>query len=171
MELSFWSKILLEVTLAVLAVLTIFCPYLGILGAAIVIILIFNEITTHNSERADFKRKIIHEALGIVDHIIASTSASRILCPVWSGKTEGFKTDVLDVEDYVLWKQFYGAVEERNEYYRTREGLEWSVFAKFNRAIYDNFFNVLNGVLWVKQAIPEEDVSNLLSRAKQSACI
>ena len=134
-------------------------------------IILDQKVSDHYREVDDFKKKIIHEALGIVDHIIASTSTSRILCPVWSGKTEGFKTDDLDVEDYVLWKQFYDAVEERNEYYRTRGGLHWPVFAKFNRAIYDNFFKVLNGVSWVKEAIPEEDVSNLLSRAKRSASV
>lgn len=171
MELSFRSKVLLQLAVAVLSVLTLFYPYLGILAAAIVVVLLVNEMSVHESDKADFKKKIADEALGIVDRVIVSTNAFTILRPVWSSKTEGFKTDVLGSEDYNLWKQFYDSIEERNRYYQPRMSLDWTVFSGFNRRIFDKFLKVCRDISWVREYIPEESVSSLISRAEESASV
>ena len=177
MDISFRIRTSLSILLIVIGLISgvvsvLSNPWLMLVAGAmfvIAVILWVDDIRVHNLERDDFKKKIIPEALSIVDHIITSTNSSNIVYPVWS---LSLKTDSLSDKDYKLWKQFYDAVEERNQYYRTRGGIgSWEVFEKFNRAIYENFFNVLNGILWVKEAIPEEDISNLVSRAEKSACV
>lgn len=172
MELSFRTRILLELVLAGLTMLTIFYPYLGIVAVLIVIVLLANEIGMRKSERGDFKKKIIQEALAIVDHIIWSTSASHISCANWTTKAEGFKVDLLGDRDYGLWKQFYDSVGRRNEYLESRGtfGL-WENFAKLNRTIFDNFFEVYDEISWVKESVPKERITDFLSRAKKSACL
>jgi hypothetical protein len=152
--------------------LTIFYPYLGIVAVLIVIVLLANEIGMRKSERGDFKKKIIQEALAIVDHIIWSTSASHISCANWTTKAEGFKVDLLGDRDYGLWKQFYDSVGRRNEYLESRGtfGL-WENFAKLNRTIFDNFFEVYDEISWVKESVPKERITDFLSRAKKSACL
>ena len=172
MELSFWTRILLEVLVVGLTILSVFCPYLGILAAMIVVVLIANEIGTRRSEGGDFKKKIIRESSTIVDHIIESINSSRIEYSNWESKTEEFKTDILGNEYYKLFKQFYDAVENRNQYFMGKGSFgPWEPFAKFNRAIFDNFLKIYYGISWVRESIPKERITNFQSRAKHSACL
>jgi hypothetical protein len=165
MELSFWIRFLLQLAVIGLSVLAIFYPYLAIPAAIIASVLLINEISSRGAERDDFKKKIIPEALAIVDHIISSTSSSPIVYPVWSSKPEGFKASILGDKDYALWKQFYDRIEELNQYLFPKRFIDWGEFQKFNRAIFDSFFKIHDEISWVREAIPEEHVSSILSRA------
>jgi len=172
MEISFRPKIGLQFVIIALGVLAVVYSYLGVIIGAIGAILIVYEVKTRGMERDDLRKKIASEALGITNHIVTSTDASRILYPDWSSKAEGFKTDILGKGDYKLCKQFYDAVEDRNQHYVGKEGLgSWEDFEKLNRAIYDAFFKIYGEITWVKNFIPQASINGLLSKAKRSACV
>jgi len=171
MEFSFPTWCLLQLAVIGLSVLSIIYPYFAVFAAIIATVLLISEVSSRSAEREDFRGKIVPEALAIVDRIISSTDALPIVYPVWSSKTEGFKTSILGDNDYALWKQFFDRVEERNQYLMPRQGFPWDVFQKLNRAIFDSFLKLRDGVCWVKKAVPEEHISSFLSRAKKSACV
>ena len=172
MEISFRTKIGLQSVMVVLGVLSVIYSYFGIIIGVVGFVLVFYEVRARGEERDDLRRKIVRETLGITDHIVTSTNASRILYPDWSSKSEGFKADILGKGDYRLCKQFYDAVEDRNQHYVGKEALgPWEDFEKLNRAICDAFFKIHDKISWVKESIPQATITELLSTAKRSACV
>jgi hypothetical protein len=172
MELTFWANVAFGVIVLVCGTMSSINLYFAIPATLAGIILLWGNIKTHRTEKADFRKKIIQEALAIVDHIIWSTSASHISCANWTTKAEGFKADLLGDRDYGLWKQFYDSVGRRNEYLESRGNFGlWANFAKLNRTIFDNFFKVYDETSWVKESVPEERITDFLSRAQKSACL
>jgi len=155
--------------------MSFWCPWLGILAAVITAVIVVKEVVSRSAEGEDFKKKIIREALVIVNLVVSSTDSSPIKYDIWSSRNEGFQTDVLGNRGYMLWKEFYDRVEERNQHYLSGKSPTaiggWETFQKFNQAILNSFLKLHDGIAWVKQAVPEECVSNLLSRAKRSACV
>jgi len=133
---------------------------------------LWGNIRTHKTKQADFKKKVIDEALGITNHIVISTDSSRILYPDWSSESKESRMDLLGVNDYELCKQFYDAVEARNRYYLGKQSLgPWEDFEKLNRAIYDNFLKLYDEVSWARELISEATMNSLRSTAKGSACV
>jgi hypothetical protein len=142
-----------------------------VLAVAIFLIAIILELDNRGmleSERFDFRRKIIPEALSILDRLIL-VAHEPIACTVWSSRAEGFKTDALGKQDYARWKEFYDDVEARNGYFTPRESFVWSDVEKFARACFISFFKVYDEIPWVREAIPQATITDLLSRAKRSA--
>jgi hypothetical protein len=142
-----------------------------VLVLAIFLIAIILELDNRGileGEGSDFRRKIVSEALTVLDRLIVGAS-EPILCAVWSSRAEGFKTDTLGDHDYALWKKFYDDVEARNEYFTPREGFGVSDVEKFARACFGSFFKVYDELSWVRDSIPQATITELLSRAERSA--
>lgn len=172
MRLSFRANMVLGIITIACGAMSGISLWFTIPAAAAGIILLWGNIRTHKTKQADFKKKIIHEMLGITNHIVISADNSRILYPDWSSESDDSKMDLLGVGDYELCKQFYDAVEARNRYFLGRQGLgPWEDFEKLNRAIYDTFLRLCDGVSWVKELIPEATMDNLRSTAKGSAYV
>ena len=177
MGLSYRTRFLLELTLVVVTVMSNIIPYIlpnsilvlvfTIPSALIAFLFLVDSRRTRKTEADGFRKKVTNEALDILDCLI-SHPTSNLSCPVWSGSTEGFKTDVLNDEDYALWKAFYDSVEARNGYFRSREGFAWQDVEKFAHLCFASFFKVYDGTSWVKELIPQPSIADLLSRAKRS---
>jgi hypothetical protein len=163
MGLSFWSKILLEVTSGVLAVLSVFYPYLGIPVAVIVLVLVLNEITTRKSERADFKKKIIHElwTMGNMLIDIPIGEGRPIFYNEWSSKDASFEKDALG-GDYDLWKRFYDSIDARNDFFAPRDAFHIEDSVKLRRSCVENFSQIV-GTSMVQQSALKKRFDDLVA--------
>jgi hypothetical protein len=114
MGLSFWTNVFLGVIVTACGAMSSINLIFAIPATIAGVILLWGNITTHKAKQADFKKRIVDEALGIADHIVTYTDFSRILYPDWSSENEESRSDLLSFDDYNLCKQFYHAVEARN---------------------------------------------------------
>ncbi len=142
-----------------------------VLPAAIGIILLVDTFTAHRKERDDFRGKVIHEALAILDRMAWSTQYFDVSYSVWSGKAEEFKAELLGGEDYKLWKAFYDSIEARNIFFRSRESYAWQDLEKLNQSCFDSFIKIHDEIPWVNQSIARTDLDNLLSKARKHGMI
>ncbi len=176
MELSFRTKVILDLTMIFLAPLSSVVAYplgliLGILIALIAFVALVDTIRNHYIDRNDFQKKIIHEALDILNLLVSDTNCRHIDYNIWSGKNDGFKVEMLGHQDYGLWNAFYESVEEWNEHFRSVRGVgKWEDFVKFNDQCAKSFLKVYDGISWVKESEEAKArITDFLSRAERSA--
>ena len=133
--------------------------------------ILVDNVRTHKLERGDFRKKILHEALTILNRVASDVNYRHIEYPVWSGKAEGFKVDMLGHQDYRSWNTFYASVEERNGYFRSPGGMSWDTFQKLNRSCFDSFSKMSRSISWVEESLPQGCITDLLSKAKEHATL
>jgi hypothetical protein len=178
MRLSFKTTALLSITSMGIGVLSWFLSYnpfpvllFVILTAIIDAIFLVDRYEACNVERDDFRKKIIHETLDILERMAWSTDFSSVPYPVWVSKAEESKIELLGNEDYKMWKEFYNSLEARNEFFRARESFAWQDLEKLNRACFDSFSKVSERISWVKESVPQTLMADLLFKAKRHAMI
>jgi hypothetical protein len=171
MELSFWANVVLGAVVVVCGAMSSINLYFAIPATLAGIILLWGNIKTHRTEKADFRKKIVHEALDILNLLVSDTNCRHIDYNIWSGKAKGFKVDVLGHQDYGLWNAFYESVGEWNEHFRSIRGVgKWEDFVKFNDQCVISFFKVYDGISWVRESEEAKArITDFLSRAERTA--
>jgi len=167
--LSEFGTIVIGLVIAILGYLqpnSILIIVLGVVITAIALVMLVDDVRSHCEDRDDFRRKITHEAMVVLDEIAPISNTHPVQFSDWSSKGEGFKVDVLGGKDYTLWKSFYDSIEERNEFLRTHEAFNLQDFRKFNRSCLNAFAKVFDEISWVSQSDLKTRFSNLLSKAK-----
>jgi len=139
--------------------------------AAIGIIVWYEAIMTRRKEKDDLRRKLPHEMLGILDRITTYAGGHDISYPVWYARPEDDTAELLGDEDYGLLKVFYGSVEARNQYLDSRDSINISDLRKFDRACFDSFLKAYDKVPWVREAVPQTRIDDILSKARQHSVI
>ena len=140
-----------------------------ILGVLVTVIFSVCTVRGHYAERDAFRKKIGKEALGILNIIISDSTDNHISCSVWSGNNEGFKAEVLGDGDYKAWDKFYDTVDTRNDYFGSRRGFSFPDLEKLSYLCFESFFKAYDEISWVRDVIPQERITDLLTRAKGSA--
>jgi hypothetical protein len=167
-SLSFGVRVMLQGAVTVLGVIAVAYSYVGIPIGLLGAILLVSDVLSHYAERGEFKKKIVLEALSIVEHMIATLDPLPILYPVWS---ISFKPDILGENDLTLWEAFYDAIEQRNQYLGPRQMYNPGEFTRHNRAIFDSFVRVYDALPWVQAAVTRERMDSLRLRVQHSASL
>ena len=170
MELSFRTKVLLNVASAVFAVLSVFCPYLGIVAATIIVVFVINEIATRKFEKADFKKKIIHELWIVAGLLIGIPIGERrrISYNEWSSKDASFKKDALG-GDYDLCKGFYESVDARNDFFASHpayDGFRYEDSMKLKQSCLESFIRLYDTTM-IQQSDLNERFDDIAGQAKK----
>jgi hypothetical protein len=139
-------------------------------SALISILFLFDSARTHRAERKDFREKVVHEALDILDRLVSTSTYEIIAYSVWHNKTEEFKKDALD-EAYDTWKKFYDSIEARNGYLSSRQGFDAEYLQIFNRSCHKTFFEVHDKIAWVYESIPQTRIDSLRYKIKRNALL
>lgn len=84
---------------------------------------------------------------------------------IWSSKFEQSKATILGIEDYVVLRTFYDALEERNKYFAGRQGWNLQTLDPLNRKCVEALSQAYGKVTWLKIA---SDTDSLLSKARKS---
>jgi len=175
MQIPYKIKILFALALIVMPVISLVDPVVNLaltsIAAVIGVVILLEAVTTRGEERNDFRGKITHEALAILDRMAWSAQYFDILYPVWSSKAEGLKAELLGNEDYKPWKGFYDSIEARNEFFRSKESFAWQDLEKLNQACFDSFIKIHDEISWVNQFIARTDLDDLLSKARKHGMI
>ena len=172
MEISFHTKIGLEFAIIVFGVLSIVYSYLGVIIGAIGAILLYHEINTHSAEKADFREKIIREALDNLD-IVPDPNSNHIPHEKWDSKVEKSKPDLLGINECKLWKEFYDSIDARNRHFRLKNGLgAWEDFVKVNDQCVRSFLRVYDSISWVRESEEAKArITAFFQKAKGTASI
>jgi len=183
--MGFFLRIALELLVTALGLSSTIVGYLtpnsalivglGALTTIFASIVLAGDVKGHYEEREDFRKKIIDNAVRIVDSIIVSGAGTPISFQhlsdeVWKAKSEGLKKELLGESDYNLWGQFYDNVDERNHQLES-SWINPATVSKLNRAIYSSFQTADNGISWVAKAIPRERIAEFQTRAQNSATL
>jgi hypothetical protein len=153
MEFSFRTKIGLEFAVIVFGVLSIKYSYLGVLIGGIGLVLLYYEIRDHGIESADFREKILQEALDTLGFVM-DTNSARISCANWSSKTKESKQDLLGHKEYELWKEFFDSVEARNLHFQLHNLTPgpWNDFEAVNDRCVRSLLKIRDKISWVKES-------------------
>ena len=184
--MRYLQRALLELAATVLGLVSVSLGYsqptsilIVVIGATIALIaavMLVDEVRNHYEERGDFRQKIVDDAVRTVDSIIggpplSSISLSHLSSETWMTKSEGLKRDLLGDGDYGLWKQFYDNIVGRNNYLEAGRPINFEIFTKYNRGIFDSFLAVYEGMLWVKESVSKERIADFQTRAQNSASL
>lgn len=140
---------------------------IGIVG----IMLLIWGIALFKNDKLNFRSGVVHEILGIMQNISTRQNYFDVSYSHWASRTGKSKENLLGHEDYGLLKDLYDRFQERNDYFRPRQSFSWPEMEGLNRSCIDAFSNVVDGVLWVKKAVPQTCIADLRSQAKRRALI
>jgi hypothetical protein len=119
-----------------------------------------------NEETADYRKRIVNEALSILEYIIADANYPKVTVSVWSDA----KMDLLGNDGAKLWKTFYDGVEARR--IRLLNGYPyWPEYGELNRACFDGFFNAYSHIAWVRKLVSQDRLDKILSKVKNQAIL
>ena len=152
-ELSFRSRIILEIALVVVSLVATVYWIFGVAGALIGIILIISEVTTHYSER-EFWRKQLFEALNSILQQIHSPVMvkGRISYCIWSSKSDSEKTRLLGAKDFALFEEFVEKLKKHSRVYAdfSIESNLDRIYGKPRREIIKDIEQLVNAIPWLK---------------------
>lgn len=151
MQLSFWANVILGIIVLVCGAIASFNLYFAIPAALAGMILIWGNIKTHGTEKSDFRKKIIQEALDSLGFVL-DPNIRNISHGNWSGKTDESKTDLLGKKEYSLWKEFFDSIDARNQDFQTWTVPPWEIFEKVNDRIVTSLLKIYSEIPWVKES-------------------
>ena len=166
MELSFWSKTSLGLLSAAFAILSVFYPYFGIPAAVIMVLLAVNEISTRRSEKADFKKQIVHELVLVAGTLITTPIGNCDLIPYneWTSKNASFQKDALG-SDYDLWKRFYTSIDARNDFFASHDAFRIEDSVRLKQSCLENFPKLSNTSM-IQQSALRGRFDDLVAKAR-----
>jgi hypothetical protein len=171
MGLSFWANVTLGVITMVCGAMSGISLYFVIPATLAGIILLLGNIKTHETEKADFRKKIIREALDDLD-LISDVNSHHISHEKWDSKTEESAPDLLGDSEYKLWKEFYDSIDTRNQYFKSGGGLVWKDFMKVNDQCVRSFLKIYDDVSWVRESEEAKTrITGFLKKAGGTASI
>jgi len=169
MHLSFWTNVVLGTVVLVYGAMSSINLYFAIPATLAGIIPLLGNIKTHETKKADFRKKIIHEALDDLD-LISNVNSHYISHEKWDSKTEESAPDLLGDSEYKLWKEFYDSIDARNRYFRLDGGLVWEDFVKVNDQCARSFLRVYDSISWVRESEEAKTrITAFLSKAERIA--
>jgi len=135
---------------------------MGIVGA----IFIHDASTTKKRESVDFRNRIVREAVFALDRIATDSFQPDVLLPIWFGKDEDSKADLLG-NDYSLLKACYDALE-RHDKYLVAGSIDFSTLHGLERECINAFSMAFEKIPWLKS---NNDFRDALLKAKERAKI
>ena len=164
MALSFRANVVLGVIVLVCGAMSSFNLIFAVPATLAGIILLWGNIKTHETEKADFRKKIIQEALDNLDFVL-DPNTLHISHANWDSKAEESKRDLLGHKEYDLWKKFYDSIDARNQNIRDH-GLAWNGFEKVNDQCVRSLLRIKDEISWVKEC---EEAKTRIAAFKEKA--
>ncbi len=165
MGLSFWLNVVLGIVVLVCGAMSAINLYFAIPATVAGVILLLGNITGHETEKADFRKKIIHEALDSLGFVL-DPNFPYISHGNWSSRTEESKSDLLGEREYALWKEFFDSIDARNRDFQIYALPPWDIFEKVNDQCVKSLLKIYSEISWIKEC---EEAKTRIAAFKEKA--